>query len=101
MKTILFMPAYNAEKTLEKTYRDIPEGSVDEIILGDDASKACTDILARSYFNTYGLPVAVTRCANIYGGGDLNFSRIISDTLRCILHNAAPVIRSDGSPVRE
>lgn len=66
-----------------------------------DASKACTDILARSYFNTYGLPVAVTRCANIYGGGDLNFSRIIPDTIRSILNNTAPVIRSDGSPVRE
>jgi CDP-glucose 4,6-dehydratase len=66
-----------------------------------DASKACTDILARSYFNAYGLPVAVTRCANIYGGGDLNFSRIIPDTIRSILHGTPPVIRSDGSPVRE
>lgn len=66
-----------------------------------DASKACADILARSYFNTYGLPVAVTRCANIYGGGDLKFSRIIPDTIRSILHNTAPIIRSDGSPVRE
>ena len=66
-----------------------------------DASKACTDILARSYSNTYALPVAVTRCANIYGGGDLNFSRIIPDTIRSILQDAAPVIRSDGSPVRE
>ncbi len=66
-----------------------------------DASKACTDILARSYYNTYALPVAVTRCANIYGGGDLNFSRIIPDTIRSILHDTPPVIRSDGSPVRE
>lgn len=66
-----------------------------------DASKACTDILTRSYSNTYGLPAAVTRCANIYGGGDLNFSRIIPDTIRSILHDTAPVIRSDGSPVRE
>lgn len=66
-----------------------------------DASKACTDLLARSYYNTYGLPVAVTRCANIYGGGDLNFSRIIPDTIRSILHGDAPVIRSDGTPVRE
>lgn len=66
-----------------------------------DASKACTDILARSYFNTYGLPVAVTRCANVYGGGDLNFSRIIPDTIRSILHDTPPVIRSDGLPVRE
>lgn len=66
-----------------------------------DASKACTDTLARSYYNTYGLSVTVTRCANIYGGGDLNFSRIIPDTIRSILHDTPPVIRSDGSPVRE
>jgi CDP-glucose 4,6-dehydratase len=66
-----------------------------------DASKACADILAKTYFNTYGLPVAVTRCANIYGGGDLSFSRIIPDTIRSVLFDRNPIIRSDGTPVRD
>lgn len=66
-----------------------------------DASKACADILTRSYFNTYNLPVVVIRCANIYGGGDLNFSRIIPDTIRSVLASKDPVIRSDGTPVRD
>lgn len=66
-----------------------------------DASKACTDILARTYSNTYKMPVAVTRCANIYGGGDLNFSRIIPDTVRSILLDKDPIIRSDGTPIRD
>lgn len=66
-----------------------------------DASKACADILSRTYFNTYGMNVAVTRCANIYGGGDLNFSRIIPDTIRSILQDKSPIIRSDGTPVRD
>lgn len=66
-----------------------------------DASKACADILARSYFQTYGLPVSVTRFANLYGGGDFNFSRLVPDTIQAILHNRNPVIRSDGTPVRD
>ena len=66
-----------------------------------DASKACADILSRSYAHTYGLAVAVTRCANIYGPGDLNFSRIIPDTFRSAILNKKPVIRSDGSPLRD
>ncbi|NOX97920.1 MAG: NAD-dependent epimerase/dehydratase family protein [Nitrospirae bacterium] len=66
-----------------------------------DASKACADILARSYFVSYGLPVAVTRNANTYGGGDLNFSRIIPDAMRCILQEKKFVIRSDGTPERD
>lgn len=66
-----------------------------------DASKACADILARTYAHTYGLPVAVTRCANLYGPGDLNFSRIIPDTIRALLRNSSPVIRSDGKPLRD
>jgi CDP-glucose 4,6-dehydratase len=66
-----------------------------------DASKACADILSRTYFNTYGMGVAVTRCANIYGGGDLNFSRIVPDTLRSVLSDTSPIIRSDGTPVRD
>ena len=66
-----------------------------------DASKACTDILARTYACTYDMPIVVTRCANIYGGGDLNFSRIIPDTIRSILQNKNPIIRSDGTPLRD
>lgn len=66
-----------------------------------DASKTCCDVLARTYAHSYHLPVAVTRCANIYGGGDLNFSRIIPDTMRSALGKKNPVIRSDGSPLRD
>lgn len=66
-----------------------------------DASKACADILSRCYGLTCGLPVAVTRCANIYGPGDLNFSRIIPSVMRDLLQGRRPLIRSDGSPVRD
>ena len=66
-----------------------------------DASKACADILARSYARTYGLPVAVTRMANIYGGGDRNASRIVPGTIVSALKGESPVVRSDGSPVRD
>jgi len=66
-----------------------------------DVSKACADIISRMYFRTYGLPIAVTRCCNIYGGGDLNFSRIVPDTVRSVILNRNPIIRSDGTPVRD
>jgi CDP-glucose 4,6-dehydratase len=66
-----------------------------------DASKACTDIVARSYAHSYGLPVAVTRCANIYGPGDMNLSRIIPGTILSALRDEAPVVRSDGTPYRD
>lgn len=66
-----------------------------------DASKACADLIARSYAATYGLPVTIARCANIYGGGDLNFSRLVPGTIRSVLLGEAPVIRSDGTPVRD
>jgi CDP-glucose 4,6-dehydratase len=66
-----------------------------------DASKAAADIVARSYANAYGLPLAVTRFANIYGGGDLNFSRLIPETTIAALDCRSPVIRSDGSPERD
>ncbi len=66
-----------------------------------DASKVCTDVLARSYAHAYKLPVAVTRFANIYGPGDLNRSRIIPGTIISVLRDEAPIIRSDGTPVRE
>ena len=66
-----------------------------------DASKACTDILARSYAHTYRTPVAVSRFANIYGPGDMNLSRIIPGTILSVLRDEAPIIRSDGTPIRE
>jgi CDP-glucose 4,6-dehydratase len=66
-----------------------------------DVSKACTDMIARSFAATYDLPVAVTRFANIYGGGDLNWSRIVPGTCRALVAGDAPVIRSDGTPERD
>jgi len=66
-----------------------------------DVSKAATDLIARSYWHTFGLPVAVTRFANLYGGGDLNRSRLIPEAIAAALGGRAPVIRSDGSPQRD
>ena len=66
-----------------------------------EASKAAADIIARSYWHSYALPVAVTRFANIYGGGDLNFSRLIPEVVCAALDGRAPVLRSDGSPERD
>jgi CDP-glucose 4,6-dehydratase len=66
-----------------------------------DASKAAADVIARSYAKAYDLPLAVTRFANIYGGGDLNFSRLIPETAIAVLDARPPVIRSDGSPERD
>jgi CDP-glucose 4,6-dehydratase len=66
-----------------------------------DASKSCADILALTYHHTYGLPVCVTRCGNFYGGGDLNWNRLVPGTIRSVLRGRRPVIRSDGSYVRD
>jgi CDP-glucose 4,6-dehydratase len=66
-----------------------------------DASKAATDLIARSYWHTYGLRVAVTRFANLYGGGDLNPSRLIPGAIGAALAGERPLIRSDGSPERD
>ena len=66
-----------------------------------DVSKSCADLLCRAYFETYKLPVCVTRCGNFYGGGDLNFNRIVPGTIRSVLDNEPPVIRSDGTLVRD
>lgn len=66
-----------------------------------DVSKACCDMLSFSYFRTYGLPVTIMRFCNIFGGGDMNFSRIIPGTIRSVIYNKNPVIRSDGSPIRQ
>ncbi|MCC6417066.1 MAG: GDP-mannose 4,6-dehydratase [Gemmataceae bacterium] len=66
-----------------------------------DASKSCTDILSLTYHHTYGLPVCVTRCGNFYGGGDLNWNRIVPGTVRSVLRGERPVIRSDGTFIRD
>lgn len=66
-----------------------------------DASKSAADLLAATYAVTYGLPVAITRCGNFYGGGDLNWNRIIPGTIRSILRGQQPIIRSDGNYIRD
>jgi CDP-glucose 4,6-dehydratase len=66
-----------------------------------DASKSCADIVARMYALTFGVPVAITRCGNFYGGGDLNWSRLVPSTIRSIIRGERPVIRSDGQYVRD
>ena len=66
-----------------------------------DVSKSCADLIALSYHHTYQLPVCITRCGNLFGGGDLNFNRIIPGTIRTVFAGQRPVIRSDGSPLRD
>lgn len=66
-----------------------------------DASKSCADLLAQSYATTWKLPVAITRCGNFYGGGDLNWNRVVPGTIRSVLRGQQPVIRSDGQYVRD
>lgn len=66
-----------------------------------DVSKSCADLVAQSYAVTYGLPVCVTRCGNLYGGGDLNWNRIVPGTIRSAMRGERPVIRSDGSYIRD
>jgi CDP-glucose 4,6-dehydratase len=66
-----------------------------------EVSKSCADLIATSYHRTYNLPVTVARCGNIFGGGDLNWSRIVPDTVRACMLGQRPVIRSDGTFVRD
>ncbi len=66
-----------------------------------DVSKSCADLISRSYAHTYGLPVSITRCANLYGGGDLNWNRIVPGTMRSAIRNEPPIIRSDGTMKRD
>jgi CDP-glucose 4,6-dehydratase len=66
-----------------------------------DVSKSCTDLLATTYHHTYGLPVTIARCGNVYGGGDLNWSRIVPGTIRSIVRRERPVLRSDGTMIRD
>jgi CDP-glucose 4,6-dehydratase len=90
----------------DKAYGDAPElPYTEETPLRGrhpyDVSKSCADLIAQSYFATYGLPVAITRCGNFYGGGDLNWNRIVPGTIRSVIRGDAPVIRSDGQFVRD
>ena len=66
-----------------------------------DTSKAAADLIAQSFASTYGVPVAISRCANLYGEGDRNWSRIVPGTIKSVLAGERPVIRSDGSPLRD
>jgi CDP-glucose 4,6-dehydratase len=66
-----------------------------------DVSKSAADLIAQTYAKTYDMPIAITRCANLYGGGDLNWNRLIPGTIRSALQGQAPVIRSDGTFVRD
>ncbi|MCS7080494.1 MAG: GDP-mannose 4,6-dehydratase [Chloracidobacterium sp.] len=66
-----------------------------------EVAKSCADLIAAAYHHTYGLPVAVARCGNIYGGGDLNWSRIVPGTIRSLWRGERPIIRSDGTFVRD
>ena len=64
-------------------------------------SKSCADLIAQAYAATYDLPVSVTRCGNLFGGGDLNFNRLVPGTIRDVLAGRRPVLRSDGTPLRD
>jgi CDP-glucose 4,6-dehydratase len=66
-----------------------------------DVSKSCADLLAQTYAHTYGLKVTVARCGNIFGGADLNWSRIVPGTIRLVMDNRCPELRSDGSSTRD
>jgi CDP-glucose 4,6-dehydratase len=66
-----------------------------------EVSKSCTDLISVTYARTYGLPVTIARCGNIYGGGDLNWNRIVPGTFRSLIRNEQPLLRSDGTFVRD
>lgn len=66
-----------------------------------DVSKSCADLIAQAYSHTYRLPVVITRCGNFFGGGDLNWNRIVPGTVRSVLRGERPIIRSDGNAIRD
>ncbi|MCI0812993.1 MAG: GDP-mannose 4,6-dehydratase [Chloroflexi bacterium] len=88
--------AYGVHETLPYT-EDAPLQG----IYPYDVSKSCADLISFSYFHSYGVPVAVTRCGNLFGGGDLNYNRLVPGTIRQALRGEAPIIRSDGKLVRD
>jgi CDP-glucose 4,6-dehydratase len=90
----------------DKAYGDCDDLPYDETtpLVGRhpyDVSKSCADLIAHSYAISYGLPVTVTRCGNFYGGGDLNWNRLVPGTIRSVLRKQRPIIRSDGSFIRD
>ena len=88
--------AYGAQPRLPYT-EDMPVAGMHPY----EVSKSAADLIARTYYHTYGLPVAIARCGNVFGGGDLNWSRIVPGTIRSFLRGERPVVRSDGSDVRD
>jgi CDP-glucose 4,6-dehydratase len=88
--------AYGAQEELPYTEETPLEGRHPY-----DVSKSCADLIAQAYAATYDLPVVVSRCGNFYGGGDLNWNRLVPDTIRSALRGRRPVIRSDGKYVRD
>lgn len=66
-----------------------------------DCSKSCTDLITQSYFQAFGVPACVTRCGNLYGAGDLNWNRLVPGTIRSALRGERPLVRSDGTFVRD
>jgi CDP-glucose 4,6-dehydratase len=88
--------AYGSQKNLPYTEQAPLQGQHPY-----DVSKSCADLICKSYHETYQLPVCVTRCGNFYGGGDLNFNRIIPGTIQSIIKNERPVIRSNGEMIRD
>ena len=88
--------AYGAQPRLPYT-EDMPVAGMHPY----EVSKSAADLIARTYYHTYGLPVAIARCGNVFGGGDLNWSRIVPGTIRSCLRGERPVVRSDGSYVRD
>lgn len=88
--------AYGSQKVLPYTEETPLQGEHPY-----DVSKSCADLIAQSYYKCYGLPVGITRCGNFYGPGDLNWNRIIPDTIRALYLNKNPIIRSDGTYIRD
>jgi CDP-glucose 4,6-dehydratase len=90
----------------DKAYGDQPNLPYDETMPLQgrhpyDVSKSCADLIAHTYAKSYGMPICITRCGNFYGGGDLNWNRIVPGTIRSVLRGERPVIRSDGSYIRD
>jgi len=88
----------------DKAYGKIPKASEDDPLSGDhpyETSKAAADLLAHTYFKTYNLPVAITRFGNVYGEGDINFSRIIPGIAKSIVKNEMLILRSNGKFIRD
>jgi len=90
----------------DKAYGDVPELPYREdmplkAVYPYDVSKACADMISHSYAKSFGLPIGITRCGNFFGGGDLNWNRLIPGTIRSVIRGNQPIIRSDGQLVRD